>query len=438
MAIIANTGNEGILSVHYDHVRQRVRSRTMWILLVLAATSCPHLDVVSSSAGLAGIRAGKVDPLTPETLGAWVTKRPPGCADPVTVWVERELPTPALPKSVLVEVKRFERESSVIIRSGGYANLPKDVRALYPHPPGEAVGFIEATIDQPTTREWTGPAYRLIPNPQTEITPPFVTVRSSKILYQAPGFAVTWSQEKTWLAVGGWPLPIRFIDDGRGPLPTEPQRAPLKQIWPGMEDAKEGAEPPAVARGCVPLALVSSTRGLTAIDGKTATPLENVDAAVAWVKHLRGKGCKQRLTWWHAEGTPAPAASKSLGPVTFATFTGETSTLWGERELRTAPAEVLERSRPAAADMALRVRIPVPYLSTCADPPGPNWKPDEPFLASLELQSLDVQAPFAVLDPKKLRWSGAEGTSGRCAPTWKEEDVLLRIPPTALPVRLAR
>lgn len=59
-------------------------------------------------------------------------------------------------------------------------------------------------------------------------------------------------------------------------------------------------------------------------------------------------------------------------------------------------------------------------------------------MAMLEPQELRVEAPFAVLDAKRLRWSGLESTSGRCTPSWELREVLLRVPPTALPIRLAQ
>ena len=397
----------------------------MWTFVLLAAAACPPNDLVTSSAGLAGISQGKLDPLTAQTLPAWFAGRPAGCT--TTVWVEQGLAPPPVPKGARVEVKSFKKEAASIIRNAGYPQLPEDLRAMYPLSIGGQVGFIAVTLDQPTLRPWSGPAYRLLPNPQTELTPPFVTVRSSKIDYASPGFAVTWSKEKAWLPVGGWPLPIRFIDDGRADLPTEPPRAPLVPLGPAMK---------AAGKRCLALALVSTERGLTAIDGPRAQPLAGLEAASAWLRARRAQGCKLALTWWHPEGSAQPKPGSALGPVTFSTFAAGAPTFWGERELRTVPEAVLERSAPQPDEMVVRARVLVPYLLVCADPPGSSWKPPPPFPAQLEVQELRVEAPFAVFEPKRLRWSGAETTSGRCPPRWQEDDVLLRIPPTALPVRI--
>lgn len=51
----------------------------------------------------------------------------------------------------------------------------------------------------------------------------------------------------------------------------------------------EGA--PAPGR-CTSLALVTDRRGLTALDGRRATPLDNLEQALLWLNALRSSGCQ--------------------------------------------------------------------------------------------------------------------------------------------------
>lgn len=414
----------------------------MWSLFLLAAVACPSMHLVSSSAGLAGVVGQQITPLTPETLDAWLSKRSPQCP-PLKVWAEEGMAVPVLPRALAVEVKRFAPEDASIIREGGYDQLPESVRQMYRRsamqPP---VYFAAVEVEQPTIRMWTGEPFTLFAMPQVDVTPPYATVRSSKINYQDQGFAVTWVKQKAWLALGSWPLPIRFVDDGRSKVESGPALNPMEPLLPGDQSGNDMIPLPPLkvpkVKRCTALALVSDQRGLTAIDGPKATPLTGPAAAARWLEGLRASGCQLPLTWWHAEGTPQPKPDGVPGKITFATFAPGLATFWGEQELRALPGPLLEESNVFPPDMVVKVKVKVPMLSACGDPPGPEWKPAPPAMARLELQALQVELPFAVLDPRRLQWSGLSGTSGRCSPRWVEREVLLRVPPTALPIRLAQ
>ncbi len=413
----------------------------MWSLVLLAAAACPSMHLVSSSAGLAGVRADQVEPLAPETLDAWLAKRAPGCPK-VTVWAEEGLDV--LPAGLLSVAKRFPQEDPSIIRGDRYATLPESVRRLYPRSAlNEPVAFVATELEQPRASMWTGPIEALFANAQTEVTPPYVTVRSSRIAWQDLGFEVSWSREKTWLAMGGWPLPIRFIDDGRAALPAAGKRAPRQPLIPGSLDEPRDMiplpkEPPILVKRCTSLAIVAAPRGLTVIDGPQATPMEDEAGARKWLASLRARGCRLPLVYWHLEGTPPPMLSPAFGSVSFQTFPPGVQTQWGETELRTLPGPMMENAGVSPGEMVIRARVSVPMLSACADPGGPGWRPAPPLMARLELQELRVEAPYAVFSASRLRWAGLSGTSRRCAPQWEERDVVLRVPPTALPIRLVK
>ena len=163
-------------------------------------------------------------------------------------------------------------------------------------------------------------------------------------------------------------------------------------------------------------------------------------AARRWLSRLRATGCRLPIVYWHLEGTPPPKLDPGFGAVTFQTFAPGVPTQWGETELRTLPdPTMLEKIGLPPEGMVIRARVKVPLLLTCADPPASaDWKPAPPAMARLELQALRVEAPYAVFNESRLIWSGLSGTSGRCQPRWEERDVLLQVPPTALPIRLAK